>query len=130
MGAAKVAITLDEQVLRTVDRWVKEGRYPNRSQAIQAAIREKMERWKRTRLAEELAKLDIKAERALAEESSPLRVSAQSSTLSASVISGRSSPARGSFWARRSPAFRTAATSASSILPRRSPSMRTSRIAA
>ena len=68
MGTAKVAITLDERLLRTVDRWVKQGRYPNRSQAIQAALREKMERWKRTRLAEELAKLDIKTERALAEE--------------------------------------------------------------
>lgn len=68
MGAAKVAITLDEQLLRIVDRWVKQGRYPNRSQAIQAAIREKMERWKRTRLAEELAKLDVRAERSLADE--------------------------------------------------------------
>lgn len=68
MGKAKVAITLDDRLLRMVDRWVKQGRYPNRSQAIQAALREKMERWKRTRLAEELAKLDINAERALAEE--------------------------------------------------------------
>ena len=68
MGAAKVAITLDERLLRIVDRWVKQGRYPNRSQAIQAALREKMERWKRTRLAEELAKLDIRAERALSDE--------------------------------------------------------------
>ena len=68
MGAAKVAITLDEQLLHMVDRWVKEGRYPNRSQAIQAALREKMERWKRTRLAEELAKLDREEERALADE--------------------------------------------------------------
>lgn len=68
MGTAKVAITLDEGLLRTVDRWVKQGRYPNRSQAIQAALCEKMERWKRTRLAEELAKVDVRAERALAEE--------------------------------------------------------------
>ena len=51
-----------------VDSWVKQGRYPNRSQAIQAALREKAERWKRTRLGEELAKLDIKAERDLADE--------------------------------------------------------------
>ena len=42
--------------------------YPNRSQAIQAALHEKMERSKRTRLAEELAKLDIQTERALSEE--------------------------------------------------------------
>jgi Arc/MetJ-type ribon-helix-helix transcriptional regulator len=68
MGAAKVAITIEERLLRTVDRWVKQGRYPNRSQAIQAALREKAERWKRTRLAEELAKLDVKAERELANE--------------------------------------------------------------
>jgi Arc/MetJ-type ribon-helix-helix transcriptional regulator len=68
MAAAKVAITLDERLLRTVDRWVKQGRYPNRSQAIQAAIREKVERWKRTRLAEELSKLDPAEERAFADE--------------------------------------------------------------
>lgn len=68
MGAAKVAITLDERLLRTVDRWVKQGRYPNRSQAIQAAIREKMERSQRSRLADELAKLDPKEEQALANE--------------------------------------------------------------
>lgn len=68
MGAAKVAITLDEQLLRTVDRWVKQGKYPSRSQAIQDALREKMERWKRSRLTEELAKLDTQAERSLADE--------------------------------------------------------------
>jgi Arc/MetJ-type ribon-helix-helix transcriptional regulator len=68
MRAAKIAITLDEGLLRVVDRWVKQGRYPNRSQVIQAALREKMERWKRSRLAEELARLDVGEERALAEE--------------------------------------------------------------
>ena len=68
MRAAKVAITLDERVLRVVDRWVKQGRYPNRSQAIQSALREKMERWKRTRLADELSRLDPGEERALADE--------------------------------------------------------------
>jgi Arc/MetJ-type ribon-helix-helix transcriptional regulator len=51
-----------------VDQWVKQGRYPNRGQAIQAALREKGEQWARTRLAEELAKLDVEAERALSEE--------------------------------------------------------------
>ena len=68
MASAKVAITLDEHLLRVVDRWVKQGRYPNRSQAVQAALREKMERWKRTRLAEELARLDPQEEQALANE--------------------------------------------------------------
>lgn len=68
MGAAKVAITLDEKLLHMIDRWVKQGRYPNRSQAIQSALREKMERWKSTRLADELARLDVSEERALAGE--------------------------------------------------------------
>jgi Arc/MetJ-type ribon-helix-helix transcriptional regulator len=68
MGAAKVAITLDERLLRIVDRWVREGRYPNRSQAIQAAVREKSEQWRRKRLAEELERLDIAEEQELAEE--------------------------------------------------------------
>ena len=68
MSTTKVAITVDEQLLRLVDRWVTQGRYPNRSQAIQAAVREKVERWNHTRLAEEVAKLNPKEERALAEE--------------------------------------------------------------
>jgi Arc/MetJ-type ribon-helix-helix transcriptional regulator len=68
MGAAKVAITLEQKLLRMVDRWVQQGRYPNRSQAIQAALREKAERWKRSRLADELARLDPREERELADE--------------------------------------------------------------
>ena len=68
MGSAKVAITLDERLLRVVDRWVKQGRYPNRSKAIQTAVQEKMDRWKQTRLAEELAKLDSTEEKSLADE--------------------------------------------------------------
>ena len=68
MPTAKVAITVDGQLLKLVDRWVTQGRYPSRSQAIQAAVREKIERWNHTRLAEEVAKLNPKEERALAEE--------------------------------------------------------------
>jgi len=68
MSTTKVAITVDEQLLKLVDRWVTLGRYPSRSQAIQAAVREKVERWNHTRLAEEVAKLNPKEERALAKE--------------------------------------------------------------
>ena len=68
MSTTKVAITVDEQLLKLVDRWVTQGRYPSRSQAIQAAVREKVERWNHTRLAEEVAKLNPKEERGLAEE--------------------------------------------------------------
>ena len=68
MPTMKVAITVDQQLLRLVDRWVIQGRYPSRSQAIQAAVREKIERWNHTRLADEVAKLNPKEERAMAEE--------------------------------------------------------------
>ncbi len=68
MRSAKVAITMQEELLSQIDRWVAEGRYPNRSQAIQVAVREKVERARQRRLTEEAAKLDPKEERALAEE--------------------------------------------------------------
>ena len=68
MPTTKLAITVDQQLLRLVDRWVIQGRYPSRSQAIQAAVREKVDRWNHTRLADEVAKLNPKEERAMAEE--------------------------------------------------------------
>ncbi len=68
MSTTKVAITVEEQLLKLVDRWVTQGRYPNRSQAIQAAVREKVERWSHARLAEEVTKLNPTEERAMAEE--------------------------------------------------------------
>jgi Arc/MetJ-type ribon-helix-helix transcriptional regulator len=68
MAAAKIAISLDRDLLRSVDLWVAEGKFPNRSKAIQAAVREKYARWRRTRLAEECAKLDPAEEQAMADE--------------------------------------------------------------
>jgi Arc/MetJ-type ribon-helix-helix transcriptional regulator len=68
MPAAKVAITIDEELLRIIDMWVKQGRYPNRSQAVQGAIAEQVRRTRRSRLAKELAKLDREEEQKLAEE--------------------------------------------------------------
>ena len=68
MGRAKIAITIDEGTLGAIDRLVAEDRFPNRSQAIQDAVDEKLARLARTRLAEECAKLDPVAEQALAEE--------------------------------------------------------------
>ena len=68
MGRSKIAISLDEQVLNRVDRLVKEALFPNRSQAIQVAVEEKLERLERSRLAHECAKLDPEFEKTLAEE--------------------------------------------------------------
>lgn len=68
MGSNKVAITIDEELLRRLDRLVAERQFPNRSQAIQEAVREKLAHLDRTRLARESAKLDRQLEQALAEE--------------------------------------------------------------
>lgn len=69
VAAAKIAITVDEQLLRDVDRWVADGEFPNRSRAIQEALLSfRQARSRRQRLLRELAKLDPEEERALANE--------------------------------------------------------------
>ena len=68
MGKAKIAITLDEKIVGRLDQLVKQEAFSNRSQAIEAALREKLQRIDRTRLARELTKLDPDYEKALAEE--------------------------------------------------------------
>lgn len=68
MASAKIAITVEEGLLRDVDRWVREGRYANRSQAIQAALAKEQERHKKTRLREALKHVNKAEEQALAEE--------------------------------------------------------------
>jgi metal-responsive CopG/Arc/MetJ family transcriptional regulator len=68
MPKKKIAIALDADMLKRVDRLVRSSRYPNRSQAIEAAVREHVVRIEHRRLAEESAKLDPRVERALAEE--------------------------------------------------------------
>ncbi|MGD0500182.1 MAG: ribbon-helix-helix domain-containing protein [Bryobacteraceae bacterium] len=65
---SKIAITLDERTVADLDRWVQEGRYVNRSRAVQSAVDLLMEREKRGRLARELAKLNRRDEQRLAEE--------------------------------------------------------------
>jgi Arc/MetJ-type ribon-helix-helix transcriptional regulator len=47
---------------------VKEGAFASRSQAVQAAVREKLDRLAAGRLARECARLDPAEEQALAEE--------------------------------------------------------------
>ena len=64
----KIAVTLDRRTVADLDRWVKEGKYPNRSRALQSAVDLLTEREKRTRLMRELRKLNPKEEKQLAEE--------------------------------------------------------------
>ena len=68
MAKTKVAVTLDTRTLRRVDRLVRDERYPNRSQAIEAAVTRQLDRLEHRRLAEECAKLDPAAEQSLADE--------------------------------------------------------------
>jgi Arc/MetJ-type ribon-helix-helix transcriptional regulator len=65
---AKLAVTLDAGLVEELDHLVAERHFPNRSQAIEAAVAEKLERLAKTRLARECAKLNPEEERALAEE--------------------------------------------------------------
>jgi len=68
MARAKVAISIDENTLNRLDRLVKSHVFPNRSQAIEEAVEEKISRLDRSRLARECAKVDPAFEKSLAEE--------------------------------------------------------------
>jgi len=65
---SKVAISLHESTLNRLDQLVKKQVFPNRSQAIEEAVAEKLARLEKSRLAQECAKLDPAFEKALAEE--------------------------------------------------------------
>ncbi len=68
MRKAKIAIALDAKFISELDRLVEEHFFQNRSQAISAAVSEKLARMKRGRLSMECAKLDPTFEKAMAEE--------------------------------------------------------------
>lgn len=68
MGQAKVAISMDEMLLAELDSLVRRHLFPSRSRAVQIAVQEKIQRLEKSRLAKELAKLDLNEEHALAEE--------------------------------------------------------------
>jgi metal-responsive CopG/Arc/MetJ family transcriptional regulator len=68
MPTTKVAVTIDSELLAELDQLVAQQIFPNRSKAIQAALEDKLTRMRRSRLAQECAKLDPQAEQALAEE--------------------------------------------------------------
>ena len=68
MDKEKIAITLDKKDVGELDRLVHKRVFQSRSQAIQEAVSEKLQRMKKTRLAEECAKLNPTYEKELAEE--------------------------------------------------------------
>ena len=68
MPKTKVAVTLEAALLAQVDSLVRQRRFANRSQAIEAAVVAQLHRLRRNRLADACARLDPAEERALAEE--------------------------------------------------------------
>jgi metal-responsive CopG/Arc/MetJ family transcriptional regulator len=67
MSAAKVAISIDQRMLRHLDHLVKNRVFRSRSEAIQKAVEEKLGRLEKMRLARECAKLSRCEEQAFAE---------------------------------------------------------------
>ena len=67
MSKAKVAITLDEYLVARLDDMVLRERFASRSRAIEEAVRDKLDRLDRTRLARECAKLDSEFEQRIAD---------------------------------------------------------------
>jgi len=68
MAKAKVAVTIDSRILDDLDALIAADRFPNRSQAVEAALADKIDRLRHTRLAREAAKLDPRQEQAEADE--------------------------------------------------------------
>ena len=68
MAASKIAITIDDRMLKQLDILVKSKFFPNRSKAIQQAVAEKLMRLEKNRLSQECAKLDPVFEQSIAEE--------------------------------------------------------------
>ncbi len=68
MSTTKVAVTIDSNLIAQIDQLVAKDVFPNRSKAIQEALRDNLPRLKRTRLARESAKLNRREEQALADE--------------------------------------------------------------
>ena len=68
MAVSKIAITIDDNLLKQLDLMVKSKVFLNRSRAIQEAVADKLKRLERTRLAQECAKLDPEYEQNMAEE--------------------------------------------------------------
>jgi Arc/MetJ-type ribon-helix-helix transcriptional regulator len=68
MATAKIAITIEKDILIRLDLLVKSQFFPNRSKAIQEAIKEKLNKLEHNRLEIECLKLNPDFEQALADE--------------------------------------------------------------
>ena len=68
MSKTKIAITLDEDFISEIDKLIKNHKFMNRSQAIQEAVKDKLQKITKSRLAKECAKLNPSFDQAIADE--------------------------------------------------------------
>lgn len=68
MATTKIAISIDAEAVRQVDELVANAVFPSRSRVFQEAVRDKLARLSKSRLAEQCALLNPKEEQELAEE--------------------------------------------------------------
>jgi Arc/MetJ-type ribon-helix-helix transcriptional regulator len=68
MNVAKVTISIDQNLLNSIDRLVKSKIFASRSQAVQVAVQEKIIHLNKTRLYRECVKLNPLEEQTLADE--------------------------------------------------------------
>ena len=68
MSVAKIAVSIDDQLLAKLDSFIAEKKFKTRSQAIQTAVQDTVERLGHKRLIHACMQLDAHAERALADE--------------------------------------------------------------
>ena len=68
MNKSKVAISVSRKTLERLDRLVRKRVFPSRSEAVERAVEEKLDRLEKNRLRRECLKLDPAHEKALAEE--------------------------------------------------------------
>lgn len=68
MKQAKIAVSLDQALLDKIDRLVEKRLFKSRSQAVQIALSQSVERLEHGRLAKECKKLNIAVEQQMADE--------------------------------------------------------------
>jgi len=68
MHVAKIAISMDRDLLKKLDELIEHKKFKTRSHAIQSAIEDKIASLQHYRLEKECAKLDIHFEQQLADE--------------------------------------------------------------
>jgi len=68
MATKKITVSLDIDTVEGIDCLVQQRKHKNRSQAIQNALKEYLQKIEKQRLYEEIDKLDQKAEMKVAEE--------------------------------------------------------------